>query len=75
MMRSLSVSAWSEALQTAWQEACRPAERLRRGGRVAHLGPVARADYARHFRYLLQSLQDQGQLDAHARPGDPLTQR
>src|SRR5215207_6586522 len=68
MMCSLPVSAWPETLQTAWLEACRPAQRLRRGGRAAHLGPVARADYARQFGYLLQFLQDQGHLDAHTRP-------
>ena len=71
-MRSLPVSAWPEALRAAWLEACRPAERLRRGGRAGHLGLEARADYARHFGYLLRFLQEEGRLDAHARPGDPV---
>src|SRR5215218_2267455 len=73
MMRSLPVASWPEFLQTAWLDACRPAQRFRRGGRAARLGPVARADYARHFGYLLQFVHDRGSLAAHARPSDVVT--
>jgi hypothetical protein len=72
MMRSLPLSSWPLALQSAWAEACRP-RRLRRGGRAAHLGPVAQADYVRHLGYLLQFLQDQEWLAVDAEIGDQLT--
>src|SRR5215217_4409823 len=71
-MRSLPLSSWPAALQSAWVEACRPG-RLRRAGRAAHLRPVAQADYVRHPGYLLQFLQDQERLAAAAGLGDQLT--
>ncbi len=73
MMRSLPVSAWPPALRSAWAEACRPSQRLRRGGRAAHLKPVTRAEYARHFGYLLQFLHDQDLLDPSTSTGSQLT--
>ncbi len=72
-MRSLPVSAWPAALQAAWAEACRPARRLRRGGRAAHLKPVTLAEYARHLGYLLQFLHDRELLDPSSQTGAPIT--
>ncbi len=46
----------------AWADACRPAERLRRGGSASHLAPVSQADIANRYGLYLDFLQRNGLL-------------
>jgi site-specific recombinase XerD len=61
-IRSLPIDLWPEADRTAWQSACRPAERLKRGGAAGHLKPVTRDDLARRYGYFLDFLGRRGLL-------------
>jgi integrase len=58
---SLRLNLWPVADRTAWNAACQPAVRLRRGGTASHLKPVTRDDYARHYGSFLSFL-DRGGL-------------
>jgi integrase len=40
---------WPEADRDAWDAACQPAARLKRGGSAGHLKSVTRDDHARHY--------------------------
>jgi integrase len=55
-VRSLPIELWPEADRRAWIAACRPAERLKRGGAAAHLKPITRDDLARRYGYFLDFL-------------------
>ena len=61
-VRSLPLDLWPEADRNAWNTACRPTARLRRGGAAAHLKPVTRDDLARRYGYFLDFLDRQGLL-------------
>jgi site-specific recombinase XerD len=71
--RALPVAEWPAADQAAWKSACRPGERLRRGGRASHLKPVTRDDLARRYAYFLCYLARSGLLDPNAAAGDHVT--
>jgi hypothetical protein len=43
----------SSQLDAAWAEACRPGDRLTRGGAAAHLKPVTRLDLVRRYGQFL----------------------
>jgi hypothetical protein len=55
-VRSLPIAAWPAADRIAWELACRPGERLRRGGGASYLKPVTCADLARRYGYFLDYL-------------------
>lgn len=55
-VRSLPLDLWPEADRIAWNMACRPATRLRRGGVAGRFKPVTRADLARRYGYFLDFL-------------------
>ncbi len=61
--RSLRIAEWSESDRLGWTEACRPGERLRRGGAASHLALVSRADIAQRYGLYLDFLQRTGRLD------------
>src|SRR5437868_2366620 len=61
--RSLGVGEWSVADQLAWNEAIRPAVRLRRGGPAAHLAKVSQNDIANRYGLYLDFLQRNGLMD------------
>jgi hypothetical protein len=65
-LRSLPVEAWPEADRKAWRTACRPAERLKRGGAAGHLKPVTRQGHERHYGNFLGSLERNGLLRREA---------
>jgi integrase len=66
-VRSLPIDMWPEADRLTWAAACRPAERLRRGGGASHMRDVTRRDLARRFGYFLDHAQrTEGELDARA---------
>jgi integrase len=61
--RSLPIAEWPESDRLGWAEACRPAERLKRGGAASHLAPVSQADIANRYGLYLDFLQRNGRLD------------
>jgi integrase len=63
MLKSLSVSDWSPSDRAAWDAACRPAVRLRRGGSAARLAPVTRDDLQKRYGYFLTFLKERGRFD------------
>jgi hypothetical protein len=65
-VRSLPLDLWPEADRRAWIAACRPAERLKRGGAAGHLKPITRDDLARRYGYFLDFLDRRGLLQADA---------
>jgi integrase len=65
-VRSLPFEQWPEADRSAWATACRPAERLKRGGPACHLGEVWRRDLVRRYGYFLDHLQRTERLDGDA---------
>src|SRR5262245_4371481 len=60
--RSLPFELWPHADRLAWQAACRPKERLRRGGAASHLKAVTRNDLQRRYGYFLGSVKGAGAL-------------
>jgi integrase len=65
-VRSLPIDLWPSADRNAWISACRPAQRLKRGGAAAHLKPITRDDLARRYGYFLDFLSRRGLLDTDA---------
>jgi len=62
--RSLKFEEWSPVDQLAWEEAIRPAVRLRRGGAAAHLAQVSQKDIANRYGLYLDFLRRNGLFDA-----------
>jgi integrase len=52
-VRSLKLSEWPAADRNAWEAACRPGQKLRRGGKAAHMKQVTRDDLARRYGQFL----------------------
>ncbi len=67
-IRSLPVNLWPSADRVAWQEACRPNVRLKRGGTASHLRPVTQRDLASRYGYFLDFLSRSGLLNLEAGP-------
>ena len=61
-VRSLPLDLWPEADRIAWNAACQPAARLKRGGAAGHLKPVTRDDHAYHYGNFLGFLDRRGLL-------------
>jgi site-specific recombinase XerD len=61
-VRSLALDLWPEPDRNAWNMACRPAARLKRGGAAAHLKAVTRNDLAQRYGYFLDFLDRRGLL-------------
>jgi len=72
-VRSLPVEQWPEADRAAWTAACRPTERLRRGGAASHLKAVTRRDLARRYGYFLDYVERSGGLDRNAEAASYVT--
>jgi integrase len=60
---SRSIAEWPASDCRGWTEACRPAQRLKRGGAASHLAPVSQADIANRYGLYLDFLQRNGWLD------------
>jgi site-specific recombinase XerD len=54
--RALPFAEWPEGDRLGWIEACRPAQRLKRGGAASHLAPVSQADIANRYGLYLDFL-------------------
>jgi site-specific recombinase XerD len=65
-VRSLPLDQWPQADHLAWAAACRPAERLKRGGAASHLKEVTRGDLARRYGYFLDYVRRSEGLDRNA---------
>ena len=62
--RSLPVSEWPDSDRQAWEEACRPGVRLRRGGTASRFAKASRDDFAGRYGAFLGFLQRSGSFDA-----------
>ena len=71
--RSLPFDQWPQADRAAWTAACRPAERLRRGGAASHLKDITRRDLARRYGYFLDHVQRSERLDRNAEAASYVT--
>ncbi len=58
--RSLPIAEWPQADRLGWEQACRPAQRLQRGGAASHLARVSQADIANRYGLYLDFLQRNG---------------
>ena len=63
---TLYVQEWPTADRAAWQDACRPSHRLKKGGAGSHLSPVSLDDFASRYGQFLGFLKRTGQLDTNA---------
>jgi site-specific recombinase XerD len=63
---SLPLDKWPEADRLAWSSACRPAERLKRGGGASGLAPITRSDLLRRYGYFLDHIRRNEGLDPDA---------
>jgi site-specific recombinase XerD len=62
-IRSLPIEFWPEADRKAWISACRPSQRLTRGGAGSHLKPITLSDLERRYGYFLDCMNRRGLLD------------
>jgi integrase len=60
--RSLPIDEWPQADRYAWEEACQPPSRFKRGGAASHLATVSRDDFANRYGAFLGFLQRTGRL-------------
>ena len=65
-VRSLPLDLWPEGDRSAWVAACRPGERLKRGGRASHVKEITRNDLARRYGYFLEYVHRSEGLDRNA---------
>ncbi|MEJ0096246.1 MAG: tyrosine-type recombinase/integrase [Methylocella sp.] len=66
MLKSLPIGEWPKSDQEAWDTACHPAVRLRRGGSASRLAPITRDDIQRRYGYFLTFLKEIHRFDAAA---------
>jgi integrase len=59
---SLPIEQWPESDRRAWNAACQPAARLKRGGAAGHLRPTSREGHERHYGNFLGVLDRRGLL-------------
>jgi integrase len=74
-VRSLPLRLWPASDKNAWESACRPGERLKRGGAASHLKPVTQRDLARRYGYFLDFLLRSHRLDLKADPATQVTRQ
>ncbi len=64
MLKSLPIGDWPKPDREAWDAACRPAVRLRRGGSASHLAARTREDLQKRYGYFLTFLKESRRFDA-----------
>jgi hypothetical protein len=72
-VRSLPIRDWPAADRDGWVDACKPGQRLTRGGNASHLAPITQTDLARRYGYFLDFLARSGRLDLTAGAGTLVT--
>jgi integrase len=73
LVRSLPVDLWPSADRAAWEEACRPSVRLKRGGYASHMRPVTQTILTQRAGYFFDLLSRSGRLDMNAPAGAQVT--
>jgi len=63
---SLPIGQWPAADRAAWANACRPMNRLKRGGSAAHLRVITRDDLCRRYGYFMDFIRRTEGLDPNA---------
>lgn len=63
---ALHFDEWPKADRLAWERACRPSHRLKKGGSASHLALITQKDLARRYGEFLGCLRCKGWLDEHA---------
>jgi integrase len=71
--QALRIAEWPEADRLAWQDACRPSIRLKKGGSGGHLAPVSLDDIAARYGRYLGFLKRTGRLDLNASAAGQVT--
>ncbi len=71
--QTLRIGEWPEADRQAWEEACRPSVRLKKGGSGSHLAPISQDDIARRYGRYLGFLKRTGRLDLNAPAASQVT--
>jgi integrase len=71
--RTLYIDEWPEADRLAWQDACRPTHRLKKGGAASHLAPVSQKEIAVRYGQFLGFLRAAGRLDMNAAAATQVT--
>jgi integrase len=66
MLKSLAIRDWPKSDREAWETACRPSVRLKRGGSASNLAACTRDDLQRRYGYLLTFLKECGRLEPDA---------
>jgi site-specific recombinase XerD len=64
---------WPKADRKAWMSACRPSERLKRGGAGSHMKPITVNDLGRRYGYFLDCLNRRHSLDPDKAAGAHVT--
>jgi len=64
MLKSLPIGDWPKPDREAWDAACRPAVRLRRGGSASQLAARTRDDLQKRYGYFLTFLKESRRFDA-----------
>jgi integrase len=73
--QTLRIVEWPEADRQAWEEACRPSVRLKKGGLASHLAQVSQDDIARRYGRYLGFLKRTGRLDLNAPAAGQVTSK
>ena len=71
--QTLRIGEWPEPHRQAWEGACRPSVRLKKGGSGSHLARESLDDYARRYGRFLGFLKRTGRLDPGAPPASQVT--
>jgi integrase len=72
-VRSLPIDLWPSAERRAWEEACRPSVRLKRGGAASHMRSVTQNILEKRCGYFFDFLLRSGRLDSNAAAGEHFT--
>jgi integrase len=64
--RTLKVCEWPEADRIAWEAACKPSQRLKKGGSASYLCARSQEDYARRYGLFLGFLKVKGMPNLNA---------
>jgi integrase len=65
-VRSLPLDYWPSADRAAWEEACRPSVRFKRGGAASHFRPVTQKELSKRYGLFLGFLERSGKLELNA---------
>lgn len=73
-VKAVAIHEWPRADQETWSAACRPAERLKRGGAASHMKAVTRADLVKRYGLFLDHVRRLEGLDPNVPAAAYVTQ-